>query len=55
MNKEQAEIKNAMGQLEASMDVAGKHMSNEEFSAYCDNVYAAISKLRVQLNKLLKE
>lgn len=55
MNKEQAEIKNTMGQLEASMDIAGKHMDEVAFSAYCDNIYAAISKLRVQLNNLQKE
>lgn len=52
MNKQQQEIKNSIGQLEASIDVASKYMTEDVFSEYCDHIHAAIAKLRVQIHNL---
>lgn len=49
MNKNQQEIKNAMGQLEASLLTAGKFMLPDEYEKYCKTVYKAISMLAVRL------
>lgn len=54
MNKNQLEIKNAIGQLEATLETASKYMMHEEYAALCDDIYAAISKLRKTIH-LLKD
>lgn len=48
----EVQIKQTIGQLEASIEKAEKFLTDEEFKDYCDSAYMCISHWRIILRKV---
>jgi len=46
------QIKQTIGQLEASIDKIEPRLSLEEFKEYCDGIHTAITFWKIELKKL---
>ena len=48
----ETQIKQVIGQLEASIDKAEHYTTKEEFEEYCDNVQSCITRWKVILKQI---
>lgn len=48
----ETQIKQRIGQMEASIDAMEEHLDDEQFKEYCDAVYTAITFLRIALRNV---
>ena len=48
----ETQIKQVIGQLEASIDKAEPYTTKEEFEEYCDNIQSCITRWKVILKQI---